>query len=385
MKIGCTKKLLDFLDIAPAEAPQEEPLFSFSANLLLLNRRKCIAVINDASCCGFILYGVTAKDKKNIQQKLEEGLRNMLASENYAADVIDRYIADCAFPAAICKSANRSAITRLNQFCGDVERFSGCFEPDDPFQTMLLPKLNDDFKMNAGDQKKDYYLTYEELERLLRERYGRLYHCRAGVFDVALRLKTPCVRRVTIPMDFSMFYVHDVIRQLFLWQNYHLHEFVTKLQKNGRPAQRIVDPAQWEKEFAGARGCESLDEHKTRLSDVFPGTERILYLYDFGDGWEHEISLVRIIEDADIPSPVCESMNGDAPPEDCGGPHGFAELQRILNDPKDPQYYEMLEWSRGAHAYQKNIYQVNSHLRRRYLAGAWDLYYRFVDAYDEEI
>ncbi len=385
MTINCTKKLLDFLEIAPAQAPQEEPLFSFSANLLVLNRKKCIVVINDASCCGFILYGVTAKDKKNIQKKLEEGLRNMLASENYAANIIDRYVADCAFPAVICKSANRSAVTRLNQYCGRVERFSGCFEPDDPFQTMLLPMLNEDFKMRAGNQKKDYYLTYEELERLLRERYGRPFHCRTGVFDVTLRLETPCVRRVMIPMDFSMFYVHDVIQQLFLWQNYHLHEFVTKYRKDGSPAQRIVDLAQWEDELGGERGCELLDDHKTLLSDVFPEVKQILYVYDFGDGWEHEIRFVKIIEDADIPAPVCESMDGDAPPEDCGGPHGFAELQRILNNPKDPQYYEMLEWSRGAHAFQKNIYQVNSYLRRRYLAGAWNLYYRFADAYEEEL
>ena len=383
MKIGCTKKLLDFLEIVPAQAPQEEPLFSFSANLLVLNRRKCIVVVNDASCCGFILYGVTAKDKNSIQQKLEEGLRNMLASENYAADIIDRYVAECAFPAALCKSSNRSAVARLNQFCGRVEGFSGSFEPDDPFQTMLLPMLNEDYKMCAGNQKKDYYLTYEELERLLREKYGKLYHCRAGVFDVTLRLETPCVRRVKIPMDFSMFYVHDVIQQLFLWQNYHLHEFVTKFREDGSPAQRVVDPAQWEEEFTGARDCESLDENKILLSDVFSETRRILYVYDFGDDWEHEIRLVKIIEDADIPAPVCESMNGDAPPEDCGGPHGFAELKRILKDPKNPHYNELYAWYQGADTFQKNIQWINSDFRRRYLAGAWNLYYRFVFSDDE--
>ena len=178
--------------ISPDEAPATaKPLFSFSANLLTLNRKKCIVVLNDACCCGFLLYGVTAKDRKQFQQRVEAGLRNMLLSENYTQDVIDRYIADCAFPAAICKTGSRSAITRLNQFCERVTSFSGCFEPDDPFQTSLLPILNDDIKMLKDDKERDCYFTYKELERLMREEYGPVFRCRAGIFDVVLQLETP--------------------------------------------------------------------------------------------------------------------------------------------------------------------------------------------------
>ena len=79
---------------------------------------------------------------------------------------------------------------------------------------------------------------------------------------------------------------------------------------------------------------------------------------------------------------VCTEMTGDAPPEDCGGPYGFLELQRILKNPKDPQYKEMREWCYGMRYYQKNINGINHDLRRRYLAGAWDLYFRFADMDD---
>ena len=48
-----------------------------------------------------------------------------------------------------------------------------------------------------------------------------------------------------------------------------------------------------------------------------------------------------------IPAPVCTELKGDAPPEDCGGPGGFSELIRILQDPKDPQYKDMVEWNGG--------------------------------------
>jgi hypothetical protein len=33
------------------------------------------------------------------------------------------------------------------------------------------------------------------------------------------------------------------------------------------------------------------------------------------------------------------------PPEDCGGPWGYAELLATLADPKHPQHEEMLEWA----------------------------------------
>lgn len=382
MKISCTKKLLDYLEITPQTPGTEDPLFALSANLLVLNRRKCIAVFHEASGCGFLLYGITAKDKKNIQSKLEAGLRNLLASENISGDVIDRYLADCAFPAALCKNTDRSAVTRLNHFCKRIEWLTNCYEPDDTFQTMLLPKINDDLRMMTVDGEKEVFAVYEELARLLQERYGRLYHCRAGVFDVTLKLATPCVRRVTVPLDFPMYYLHDVIQQLFLWQDYHGHDFITKVKKNGRPAQIVTDPAMWEEGIFAFQDLEVLDEQKIRLSDIFPGTDRIFYEYDFGDGWEHEIRLVEIIEDADLPAPVCTEMTGDAPPEDCGGPYGFAELQRILNDPKDPEYEEMREWCAGMRYWQKNIRLINSNLRRRYLAGAWDLYFRFADMDD---
>ena len=151
IQIGCTKKLMDYLGISPeAGANEVEPLFSFSANLITLNRRKSIAVVNDVTGCGFLLYGITAGDKKKLQELLESGLRNMLASENIANDVVDRYISDCNFPAILCRTVDRSVVARLNKFCQRIEFYEKCFEPDDRFQTVLLPLINDDIKIRIN-------------------------------------------------------------------------------------------------------------------------------------------------------------------------------------------------------------------------------------------
>lgn len=63
MNIHCTKKLLDFLKIKPEKATiQTEPLFSWSANLILLNHRKTLVAVNNASKSAFVLYGITQKN-----------------------------------------------------------------------------------------------------------------------------------------------------------------------------------------------------------------------------------------------------------------------------------------------------------------------------------
>ena len=236
IQIGCTKKLIDYLGISPAQATKGiDPLFAFSANLIVMNRRNCIVIANDSTGCGFLLYGITAGDKKKLQELLEAGLRNMLASESISQEVIDRYIADCCFPASLCKTGDRSSVARLNKFCQRIERYENCFEPDDRFQTVLLPMINDDLRFTSD--KKDVYATYEEQERALKEKYGKLYSTRAGVFDISLELETPCLRCFTVPMNFSLFYLHDIIQNLFLWKDYNLHEFIMKRARSGSPIQ----------------------------------------------------------------------------------------------------------------------------------------------------
>ena len=38
------------------------------------------------------------------------------------------------------------------------------------------------------------------------------------------------------------------------------------------------------------------------------------------------------------------AAKGACPPEDCGGPWGYANLKQILADPSHSEHWEMLEW-----------------------------------------
>ena len=56
-----------------------------------------------------------------------------------------------------------------------------------------------------------------------------------------------------------------------------------------------------------------------------PG-ERFTYVYDFGDWWEHEVRIEAATSaDARGAVPRCVGGNGTCPPEDSGGPAGYAE------------------------------------------------------------
>ena len=76
MQIGCTQKLLDFLkkDGQPYDK-ESDPFYRWTANLILVNRRKTMIVINDAVRCGFVLYGLTASVRKQLDQHLREAIR----------------------------------------------------------------------------------------------------------------------------------------------------------------------------------------------------------------------------------------------------------------------------------------------------------------------
>ena len=67
-------------------------------------------------------------------------------------------------------------------------------------------------------------------------------------------------------------------------------------------------------------------------------------VYDFGDYWEHSLTLEMIIDDLTIPFPVCCSGELGCPPEDVGGLPGFYDFLKIMGKPKHPEYKESKKW-----------------------------------------
>jgi hypothetical protein len=88
------------------------------------------------------------------------------------------------------------------------------------------------------------------------------------------------------------------------------------------------------------------DERKVRVCEVIPDVgSKMRWDYDFGDGWEHDV-VVEAIADRDpaLRYPHCVGGRRACPPDDCGGPYGYAEMLDALGDPGHSRYEEIAEW-----------------------------------------
>ncbi len=143
------------------------------------------------------------------------------------------------------------------------------------------------------------------------------------------------LRRLDVPIDLRLDRLHLVLQAVLGWTNTHLWEF-----RAGGVGWGIPDP-EWD------RGAGPLDARKATLKKVVEdtGAKTLAYLYDFGDGWEHTITIERIALPAPrVSYPVLIEALGRCPPEDVGGPWGYQEFLEALADPEHERHAELREW-----------------------------------------
>ena len=149
--------------------------------------------------------------------------------------------------------------------------------------------------------------------------------------------KPPVWRRILIDGAATLDQLHEVIQAAFGWWNYHLYDF-----EFGRTRYGIPDP-DWD------FGPPMHDARRTRLDEVAKPGSTFTYTYDFGDDWMHKVVVEQVTpQNPDIELPACTGGRRAGPPEDCGGPWGYAELLEILADPTHPEHRERREWAEGA-------------------------------------
>jgi hypothetical protein len=159
-----------------------------------------------------------------------------------------------------------------------------------------------------------------------------LYQFKVTLLDI----KPAIWRRIQVP-ECTLFGLHLCIQAAFGWWNYHLHQFLIDGKRYGLP-----DPEDFD------FGDAMVDESGVLLSKLIPKQGRCsrwIYEYDFGDGWRHEV-LFEGFPPADPKARYSLCVEGEraCPPEDCGGPGGYANYLVSIVDPRDEQHEEMLQW-----------------------------------------
>ncbi|MFP5488178.1 MAG: plasmid pRiA4b ORF-3 family protein [Acidimicrobiia bacterium] len=160
--------------------------------------------------------------------------------------------------------------------------------------------------------------------------------------------KPPIWRRVLVDATSTLEELHEVIQAAFGWWNYHLYEF-----EFGRARYGIPDPDGFD------FGPPTRDARTTRLDPVAGAGATFTYTYDFGDWWEHQVAVEKVLDASPVPSlPACLDGRRAGPPEDCGGVGGYQELLGILADPDHPEHASRAEWAsaRGGASLDPNVF-----------------------------
>lgn len=174
----------------------------------------------------------------------------------------------------------------------------------------------------------------------------------AYVLRIELRGVKPAIwREVWVDPAISLRQLHAIIQAAMGWDNAHLYSFA--IPGSGRAKHYWSVPPQQRFEPGAARGDDmgfgnqSQDDARATVAQVLKAPRaKLLYLYDFGDDWEHLITLKKIITTPE-PLPLLASAACICPPEDCGGVYGFGDLVEALADPGHPDHAEMSEYYDG--------------------------------------
>ncbi len=142
----------------------------------------------------------------------------------------------------------------------------------------------------------------------------------------------PTWRRILVEDDVTLHRLHGILNRAMGWENCHLYQFVIDRVMYSVPEPDLMEDME--------------NAQKVHLNDLELGPRRkFIYRYDFGDGWEHEVLVEKVLlaaEGQKVPS--CIAGANACPPEDCGGIGGYYGILEALGSPKHPNHEEMKEW-----------------------------------------
>ena len=189
-------------------------------------------------------------------------------------------------------------------------------------------------------------------------------------------------RRILVPENINMMQLHFVIQISMGWEFEHLFQFSDKKYDYS-----IIVKIPFEDDFDDFnpfRHREILLPENVKLAETFKmlrEAKPFYYCYDFGDDWYHKITFQKPIK-KDLAAfkgqPILVDAAGACPPEDVGGPWGYASFLEIMNDKKHPEHDEFKEWA-GLDPKEEfdeesvDIESINHSLAEYHQSAEWNL------------
>ena len=381
MLIQCTKKLLDRMKVDPAAARKagelffEDDFFCWHANIITADRRKVLVFVNNSTRLTVIAYRPKPSVYKDPGEILKAGIRELFAALGIHDDVTERYIQK-AGSCRITASGTKSQIARMNKMAEEVSWHSAFFREDTLLQTTASVELAG-FPVTEG---KGYFIPQKRLCRELCRMMGlnetdweKVRSARSYRLKVTIDLDNYDIYRIIeAPAQARFWQLHDAIQRSFGWFDYHLHMFTfyddEVIARQHRmyygKNRRLVILDYQDPEAEAYHDPEEYEIQKDRsltLRDVFETRDSCVYSYDFGDDWEHVITVEERLDNGSDRFRLLE-MQGERPPEDVGGEGGFENYMRIISNESDPEYEATIRWAKVTKAKPETMEEINRKL-----------------------
>ena len=173
-----------------------------------------------------------------------------------------------------------------------------------------------------------------------------------------LRTHRPIWREVWVPSDLTLDMLHDVIQEAMGWDDDHMHAFEFKKQR-----------------FQSVEFIDGLDddagkpEELVELSELLKrARQKLTYTYDFGDNWQHSVTLKKQVSLNLEQLFTCIEGEGACPMEDCGGVYGHERICAFAKTGVDDGYLPYEEW--GVAEYEPDAFDIDA--VNKLLAGLRD-------------
>ena len=340
MLIRITKKLADVLRLSPEKKYSNDDFLSWRADYVNEDGFQFVALMNDTSRFTIVINNADEEKLRNLPALFVGVLRETLLTLGVNPKVVDRYVTDMG-GASYAKNTDKQKTSHLVYSVKTV--WWGLRSMADDVELSLYSN-----SMSSGPSYRDDDIYPTEIMLAFLARYRMpVLDCRA--FDLNVRLDLDgrdAVRKLRVPENISFKRLHRLMQIAFGWQDCHLYSFgLFKKWSNDYYAKPDVKLLLIDDEYDYDPDAKIAAEVK--LSDFLPRYRKILYTYDFGDEWRHYIEIVDITENYTGELPLMISGDGDAPPENIGGPGGFSGFLNIINDPSNEEYEQYKEWAKS--------------------------------------
>lgn len=197
-------------------------------------------------------------------------------------------------------------------------------------------------------------------------------YMKAYILKLTFEDITPLVwRRVILPAGATFNRLHETIQYVTNFQSevYPYHYFGVEIEDNFITNNEVILDEYKGKKYVGRTVKQPT---RIKIDSFLEKHGQFIYNYDFGDDWRICVKLEETVEDYYFGYPTLLEGEGTAPPEDVGGPPGYEEFLKILQDPTHPDYLKTYAWAEEQLYLPIDMEEINEHLKNvKYKKTEW--------------